>query len=420
MSDDYNYMKLNLHATLSALGQTQRALARHCRISPAAINQICKFDKWPKSLRVNETALRPLIVQFLQANGASTEQVLTAFDELFEGVHPLCSSTAGALVSHGQQATIEEDILMLLRHQRLSGEARQHFRILRDPFVNEMRGGDDVYLSDDIRYVRASVRQTAQHGGMLAVTGESGSGKSTIRKDLREWINSCDEQIIVMEPFVICMSSDRNARPLLAADIVGAVIRNIAPSEPLRAGHERRSDQMHKVLRASAQVGNKHVLIIEEAHDLAVPTLKALKRFYEMEDGFKKLLSIVLVGQPELARKLSEKNPEVREVVQRCELVTLPPLNSNVADYLRHKFKRVDMDWATVVEPDAVDAIRTVLRRNVSETLGGKRVQHEQSLCYPLAVNNLLTRAMNQAVLIGSPKVDAALINAAIRGGSDE
>ncbi|MFP4733744.1 AAA family ATPase, partial [Pasteurella multocida] len=85
--------------------------------------------------------------------------------------------------------------------------------------------------------------------------------------------------------------------------------------------------QLHRVLKDSARAGNQHVLIIEEAHSLPVPTLKHLKRFFELEDGFKKLLSIVLVGQPELKLKLSERNFEVREVVQRCEIVTLEPLD---------------------------------------------------------------------------------------------
>ncbi|MNV98986.1 hypothetical protein D3C71_1943000 [compost metagenome] len=104
--------------------------------------------------------------------------------------------------------------------------------------------------------------------------------------------------------------------------------------------------------------------------------------------------------------------------MQRCELVTLPPLNNNVGAYLEHKFSRVGAKLDTVMTPDAIDAIRAVLRRDVTETLGGKRVTGEQSLCYPLAVNNLLTRAMNNALAIGAPKVNAALIQAAIKGDS--
>lgn len=411
--------KLKLGDLLVELAQTQTALGRHCKVSKSTISVICKYNRWPKTTIINQTAMRPLIEEFLRGHGASDEQVLTAFDELFEGALPLCERTAGVLHSHGQQANPEqEEQEMLLRHQRLTQEVRQHFQILRDPFVNEMGSTDDVFISADIRHVRAAVRQTTQHGGMLAVVGESGSGKSTLRKDLQAWVETIPENVTVIEPYVVGMSASSKAgRPLLAGDITGAVIRALSPSVAPRASQERRTEQMHTMLRESARVGNKHVLIIEEAHDLAVPTLKSLKRFYELEDGFKKLLSIILIGQPELARKLSEKNPEVREVVQRCELVTLPPLDNNVTDYLAHKFKRVGSDVNKVLAPDAVDAIRAVLRRNVVEQLGGGKKQAAmQSLCYPLAINNLVTIAMAKAVLIGAPLVNAALVQAAIQG----
>jgi type II secretory pathway predicted ATPase ExeA len=44
-----------------------------------------------------------------------------------------------------------------------------------------------------------------------------------------------------------------------------------------------------KILTNSSRAGYSHVLMIEEAHDLAVTTLKYLKRFWELEDGYKKL-----------------------------------------------------------------------------------------------------------------------------------
>ena len=163
-------------------------------------------------------------------------------------------------------------------------------------------------------------------------------------------------------------------------------------------------------------MGRRHVLIIEEAHALAVPTLKHLKRFYELQDGFKKLLSIILIGQTELEHKLSEHNPEVREVVQRCEMVKLPPLDNHVEGYLRHKLGRAGLEFDGVFAPDAAEAIRATLRQSITETVRGQRQAREQSLCYPLAINNLVTRAMNEAVKIGAPKVNAALIQAALRG----
>lgn len=417
MSD--NYMKLALHGILVQLKQSQAALARHCRVSKATINLICKFDTWPKSARTNQTTLRPLIEEFLRGSGATEEQVLGAFEPLFEGVHPLCSTTACALYSQGQQAKNQEDD-MNVRHSRLTSETRQHFKILRDPFYDELRSSADVFESDDIRYVRAAVRQTAQHGGFLAVTGESGAGKSTIRKDLMEWIRSDNKPIEVIEPYVVATSAaSKSGRLLVAADIVGAVVRNLAPTKPLRSSLEARTHQMHQLLKEGASDGRKHVVVIEEAHDLATPTLKAMKRFYEQEDGFKKLLAIILVGQNELADKLSEKDPEVREVVQRCELITLPPLDNNLSAYLHHKFKRVEADVANVLEPEAIDAIRSVLRRNETRSFGGKRTTQNVSKCHPLAVNNLVTRAMNMAASISAKTVNAALIQAAFQGDQD-
>lgn len=42
----------------------------------------------------------------------------------------------------------------------------------------------------------------------------------------------------------------------------------------------------------------------------------------------------MLIGQPELADKLSERNMEVREVVQRCEVVELLPLDNSLEEFL--------------------------------------------------------------------------------------
>ncbi|HBU7864623.1 TPA: AAA family ATPase, partial [Escherichia coli] len=114
------------------------------------------------------------------------------------------------------------------------------------------------------------------------------------------------------------------------AAIAEAIISTIAPLESIKRSQDARFRQLHRVLKDSSQAGFSHVLVIEEAHSLPIPTLKHLKRFFELESGFKKLLSIVLIGQPELADKLSERNMEVREVVQRCEVVELLPLDNSL------------------------------------------------------------------------------------------
>jgi type II secretory pathway predicted ATPase ExeA len=169
---------------------------------------------------------------------------------------------------------------------------------------------------------------------------------------------------------------------------------------------EAKSRQLHRLLKDSRRAGYSHCLIIEEAHALSIPTLKHLKRFMELEDGFKKLLSVVLIGQSELKVKLSERSPEVREVVQRCELVELQPLDAQLEDYLRFKFRRVGADLDALFDKTACDAIRERLIFSRGDQKGRETI----SLMYPLMINNLVTAALNSAAALGFDKVTADII----------
>lgn len=268
-------------------------------------------------------------------------------------------------------------------------------------------------MSPDIRYVREAMWQTARHGGFIAVVGESGSGKSTLRKDMIDRINREGARVIVIEPYVQGMEdNDTKGKTLKAGHIAEAILAAVAPLESVKSSPEARFRQVHRVLRDSRRAGNEHVLVIEEAHGLPIPTLKHLKRFFELEDGFKKLLSIVLIGQSELRAKLSENDPNVREVVQRCELIELQPLDGRLEDFLKFKFERSGKSIVEVIDQSGIDALRARLTTS-RLGLGRKGAAGEGqavSLLYPLAVQNLLTACMNLAADIGAPKVTADVV----------
>ena len=115
----------------------------------------------------------------------------------------------------------------------------------------------------------------------------------------------------------------------------------------------------------------------------------------------------MLIGQTELAVKLSENNPAVREVVQRCEVVTLQPLtDGKLAGYLKHKFARAGKEMAEVLEESAIDAVAERLSQRARTRQGTV----ETSLLYPLAVNNLISAAMNQTAELGFDKVDGDIV----------
>lgn len=411
---------MKLKRVMWALGISQREMAEAIEkpdgsnVSQATMAQLVNHDLWPKTLERQN--LERQIKQLLFARGANDDHIRDLFVmEEADAAQVLAGRAAPAL----SNANSKESDYMLLRKQTLNRQAKEHFRLPRDPFTDEMQEEADVFLSDDIRYVRQAIRQTAKHGGLLAVVGESGAGKSTLRQDLMDWIYVNNEPITVIPPYVLGVEEDVvKGKPLKALDITAAIIRNIDPSVKPRRSQEDRSRQMHELLMSSAQSGRRHVVVIEEAHSLPITTLKHVKRFYELELGFKKLLAFILIGQTELGDKLSEHNPAVREVVQRCEMIRMKPLDSQVEAYLKHKFARVGVDYLSVFAPDAFDVIRN--RLQVAETTGrgAARAVTTRSLCHPLAVNNLVSGAMNLAVRLSEPKVNGELIITSLR--SDE
>lgn len=356
---------------------SQRAIARAVGVSDATLSQIVNHNCWPKR---NVQTLRLDIAHFLKSRGIESQ---SCFKEVT------------------RQQPKEEN--MLLNKQVLLPQTKKHFNVFRHPFDElSVQSADDVFMTPTNRYVRETMYQTARFGGFLAVTGESGSGKTTLRRDLIARIQHEGTPIEAIEPYVLAMEdNDIKGKTLKAASIAESIIKTLNPLETMKSSPEARFRQLHQILKDSARSGRQHVLIIEEAHSLPIPTLKHLKRFFELEDGFKKLLGIILIGQPELELKLSPRNQEVREVVQRCEVVKLTPMDAELEDFLTFKLHKAGLDIHKVINAKGIEALRHKLRVQGKETL---------SLTFPLAIGNLMTAAMNLAAMNELPIIDEHII----------
>ena len=379
---------MDMETAFKQIGKSYAVAAAEIGCSKPTLVGVVKHCRWPKK---NAAALRAHLKTFFKQNGADIPECL-------ENEPEAAPSTTNE----------SEDENMLLRKATLTQAARQAFGLVRDPFNDEIHSADDVFATPDIRYVREAMYQTAAHGGFVAVVGESGAGKSTLREDLADRIQREGRPIMMIEPYVLAMEdNDIKGKTLKAVHIAEAVLEAVAPGESPKRSPEARFRQIHRALQESAKAGNKHVLVIEEAHGMPLPTLKHLKRFFELKQGFERLLGIVLIGQTELAQKLSENNPAVREVVQRCEVVTLQPLtDGKLEGYLKHKFARAGADIAAVLDDSAIDAISERLNQRQRTQRGVV----ETSLLYPLAVNNLVSAAINQAAELGFDKVDGDMV----------
>ncbi len=386
---------LKLKQVLIDKGVSLRQLAQMMKVSPATVSQLVNHNQRVKQWADFEQNLS----ETLQSLG-----IIEPLATLLE-VEATGESLATEPAASVPKTTDEiKDEIMLLAKQALFPATKKHFGLFRDPFAEDIRSAEDVFSSADVRYVREALFQTAKHGGFMAVVGESGAGKSTLRRDLIDRINQENAPIQVIEPYIIAMEdNDVKGKTLKAAHIAEAIITTLAPLENVKRSPEARFRQLHRVLKESVKSGYSNVLIIEEAHALPIPTLKHLKRFFELEDGFKKLLSIVLVGQPELKLKLSERNTEVREVVQRCEIVELAPLDAELERFVEHKLERVGKKVSDIFEEDTFLAVRQRL-------VAVNRQKQSTSLLYPLAVGNLLTAAMNMAESWGVPKVNGQVV----------
>jgi type II secretory pathway predicted ATPase ExeA len=298
---------------------------------------------------------------------------------------------------------------MLLQKQRLSTAAKRHFSLLTDPFDDDINDADDIFLSSSARTTKEWLWHTARNGGFGAIIGESGAGKSTLRMDLIDRIAREKSPVIIIEPCVRRMEdNDKKGKTLKSGEIEDAIVYALSPLESPKRTPEAKSRQVERLLTESRRNGNAHCLIIEEAHALPVATLKHLKRFFEIRDGFKKLLAIVMIGQSELRTKLSGNGGDVREVSQRCEILELSPLDAELESYLRFKLGRAGKELDDVFDKTAMDGIRQRLIFTKS-----KSSRETISLMYPLMVNNLVTWAMNEAAALGFEKVSAELIREA-------
>lgn len=405
-------------------GIIQADLARYVQLSPSSINIIINCLRWPKK---NTDFVKARFREFLVNAKISESEIDSAFNEMFDAapqktlLERLGSEAASereldhvyrALVArHGNkqinELLNEDEQAMLLAKQSLTPQAKKLFGLFDNPFTNEVRAVEELFLNSDINYVRQALYQTAKHGGFIAISGESGSGKSTLRRDLLDRIRREKLPILIIEPYVIATEdNDIKGKTLKSSHIAEAIINTVsAGQEKPRISAEGRFRQVHTILKNSSEAGYSHLLVIEEAHSLPIATLKQLKRFFELEDGYKKLIGIVLIGQPELANKLSERNPAVREVVQRCESVTLEPLtNTSLVEYLQHRVKSVDKKLDSIITEDGIQAI---VDRLTHINSAGKTTR---SLLYPLAIGNLITSSMNLAAEIGEDVITRDIV----------
>jgi len=379
-------------------------IAQGTGLSRASINLALNRGYMPKDQASFKRAIEEMLqrdqraMKWLIERGLKVSDIWTSLGKEMRNAMPL--GMGFKMVSTKRQKAVvpgdPEQLTISWEVEMISQEAMKHFKVFRNPFIDDIQKDSDIYMSEDHRYIEAAMLDAARHGGFLAVIGEVGSGKSVMRRKVVEQLRK-DGDVIVIFPQMI------DKTRVNAASICDAIVMDLSEQKP-RMKLEQKTRQVHQLLLERAKQGFRAVLIIEEAHDLHTSTLKYLKRFYELEDGYRKLLGIVLIGQVELKHLFNETTHiEMREVIRRIQVAEIRGLNGNIKQYLAMKFKRIG---AKVEDIFTDGALESLARRLTTKDRQNKVISH----AYPLIVNNYTAKAMNEAYEIGEKKVTEDVI----------
>jgi general secretion pathway protein A len=182
--------------------------------------------------------------------------------------------------------------------------------------------------------------------GFVVLTGEVGTGKTTMLECLRDFLHS--QQIAFASLFNSRLTVEQFFE-LLSYDLELQCNRH-SKTEVLLA--------LNNMLLERAGVGRTTVLIIDEAHNLEWDVLEEIRLLGNLENRRGKLLQIILAGQQELDRKLEA--PEFRQLKQRIALrCTLRGFDgSDAVAYINSRMARAGLRNQTVFSAELMDEIR--------------------------------------------------------------
>lgn len=249
-----------------------------------------------------------------------------------------------------------------------------------------------LYLAGSHREALAHLLYGIEQGeGFISITGEVGTGKTTLCRTLLERLDGDADGLGQHTELAFLFNPSRTALELL---------QSICAEFDLPAeGLTRRSlmAQLDNFLVEQKQLGRRVLLIIDEAQTLSDKTLEQVRLLSNLETSREKLIQILLLGQPELDRKLDSRG--LRQLRQRISVRwRLEPLSAEeTRAYVRH---RISIAAGESKELFSESALREVHRR----TKG-----------IPRLINQLCDRALLAGYAAGKSQIRPALIRAAAK-----
>jgi len=256
------------------------------------------------------------------------------------------------------------------------------FRLTPDPLYFYPSGSHNEMLST-LTYM------VEQKDGFFLAVGEPGTGKTTLLNtflNTKGWKDRAGIALVLTprlspEEFLLTVLEDLNVK-----------IKNTNKNEIIRAFRD--------FLIENSLFGRRIIIVVDEAQNLPDETLEELRLLSNLETEKEKLLQIVLIGQPELRKRLLSE--QLRQLNQRITLrTTLSPLTLNeTLDYINYRLIKAGKG-SVIFEETA------------------KKIIHKSSKGIPRLINLISSRAMMAAYLDTSRNIKKRHVSSAIRHLSD-
>ncbi|HYD94819.1 MAG TPA: AAA family ATPase [Noviherbaspirillum sp.] len=259
------------------------------------------------------------------------------------------------------------------------------FRLAQAPFS----------ISPDPRYLFMSERhrEALAHllygvdagGGVVLLTGDIGTGKTTICRCFLEQVPANCNVAYIFNP------------KLTVAELLQSVCEefHIEPAIRHGAGVKEYIDALNRFLLTAHADGRNNVLVIDEAQNLSADVLEQLRLLTNLETNERKLLQIILIGQPELRAMLAR--PELEQLAQRViahyHLTALS--EQETASYIQHRMATAGLT--------AASPFQQPLMKQIHRLTGG----------VPRRINLLCDRALLGAYAQGAQQVDSRTVDEA-------
>ena len=262
---------------------------------------------------------------------------------------------------------------------------QQYFALSCEPFSIVPDPGF-LYPSSQHRQAVAHLKYGLdREGGFVLLTGEVGTGKTTLTRTLIKRLPAH-----VRVAYVLNSTFD-------AADVLASICQELGiklPKSSKTSLTKNCVDALNSDLIESHAEGKKTLVVIEEAQNLSPEVLEILRLLSNLETATHKLLHILLVGQPELLETLAQKDQRQlnQRVVARFHL--LPLAKTDVANYVNHRLHHAGAKRA-IFESAAMTALFKL-------TQG-----------VPRLINLICHHALLAAYATGAKTVSAKLVKAA-------